>query len=99
MKKLIAALAGLGMATPSAAAFVVDGNLAAAITAAISTAGLTMLVVSWIDKRIDHKIKTYASTVRIQHYVVLRELSNIRVLFGHPPLNIPEILEDEKETG
>jgi hypothetical protein len=97
MKRLIAVVTAVAFGNSLAASFVVDGNLAAIATATIATITLTLAVVNWIDKRIDHKIKNYSATVRVQHFVVLRELSSLRELMGHPPLNIPEILKDEKD--
>jgi hypothetical protein len=96
MKNLIAIASGVGLTVPVATAFIVDGNAAAVIGAALSTIGLTLVVVGWIDRRIEHKIKNHESTERVQHYVILRELSNLRELLGHPALNIPEILKNER---
>lgn len=95
MRTHIALLSGIAVAMPTTAAFVVDGNLAAVIGAALSTVGLTIVVLGWLDKRIDHKIRNAMATMNVQHYVTLREVSNLRVLMGHPELNILEILKAE----
>lgn len=97
MKRLIALLAGAGFLNGTmASTFVVDGNIAGIVGATISTVALTLIVVAWIDRRIDHKIRNYAAASHMQHYVTLREISNLRELLGHPPLNIPEILKLER---
>lgn len=84
----------------NASAFVVDGNTAGALSALVATVIVTLAIVKWIDGRIDHKIRNYANTVRWQHRTTLQEISNLRELMGHPPLNVPELIaveEDDKD--
>lgn len=90
MKRLstIATFATLG------AAFVFDGNTAAVLAGIVTVVGLTLTVASWIDKRIEHKINNHAALSRLQYHIVLREISNLRELGGHPPLNIPELVKE-----
>lgn len=89
MKRLtLASIATLG------AAFAIEGNAAAVLAGIVTVAGLTLTVAGWIDKRIDHKINNRAALVRLQYHIVLREISLLRELAGHPPLNIPEILKE-----
>lgn len=99
MKKLIVPIFTAG--SLNAAAFVVDGNVAAAVGALVATVIITLTVVKWIDDRISHKIKNYAQVVKWQHRTILQEISNLRELQGHSPLDVDSILavEEEKETG
>lgn len=80
----------------NAAAFAVDGNTIAAITTLLATVITTLSVVKWVDKRIEHKVRNYANTVRWQHRTILLEISALRELMGHSPLNVDLILYEEK---
>lgn len=89
MKRLaVVSLATIG------AAFTLDGNVAAVFAGIVTVVGLTITVAGWIDKRIEHKINNHATLARLQYHIVLREISNLRELGGHPPLNVPEILKE-----
>jgi hypothetical protein len=61
MKNLIAIASGVGLTVPVATAFIVDGNAAAVIGAALSTIGLTLVVVGWIDQAHRSQDQEYAS--------------------------------------
>lgn len=93
MKRLLAGASLAGLAN-GGVAFSINSDLATAIGVLIATVTVTLAVVSWIDKRIDHKIRNHATVERLQYATILRELSSIRELGGHPPLNIAEILKE-----
>lgn len=99
MRNLLPDIAALGATNIVATALVIDGNPIALMSAVASTVGLTLAVVKWIDGRIDHKIRNYSNTVKWQFRIILREISNVRELNGHPPLNIPAIESEEKEKA
>lgn len=86
----------------SASGFAVDGNLVAASGVLVSTIVLTLSVVKWVKDQIKDGIKTYSVTVKWQHKTILREISNLRELMGHSPLDVDDILRNEaadEETG
>lgn len=93
VRKLLATATFAGLAN-GGVAFSINSDLATAIGVLIATVTVTITVVSWIDKRIDHKIRNHATVERLQYATLLRELSNLRELGGHTPLNIVEILKE-----
>jgi hypothetical protein len=95
MKKLIAAMIAAGASNSVAAVFVMDGpdKLFAIVGAIVATVTLTLAVVAWIDKRIEHKIRNYAGVANFQLRLVLQELSNLRELEGHPPLDVTTLMK------
>ena len=83
------------LASVGVAEFTIDQNTANLVVAFVTTVGLVAAIIRWVDKRIDHKIKNYAALVTVQHKTVLREISLIRELMGHPP--IPVNLGDDPD--
>lgn len=80
-----------------AAAFVIDGNLAGIIAAIVSTIGLTLAVISWIDRRIEHKMRNAVSALEVRQYFrdqeIIRQISKLGELQGHPPIDMDRLLE------
>jgi nitrogen fixation/metabolism regulation signal transduction histidine kinase len=100
VKRLVAASAVMGLSNALAAPMIVEGNIVAIIGAVVATVTLTLTVVAWIDRRIDHKIRNHANVEQYQFRTLLREISNLRELSGHPPLAMAELLKvssNEKE--
>jgi hypothetical protein len=86
-----------------AAAFSVDNNLMVAVGVLLTTVTLTLSVTTWIDKRIDHKLKNSVAMINMRFYMTMQEISNLRQLMGHPPLDMDkwanEIEVKKKEVG
>lgn len=87
----------LPLASAAAAEFVINQNTFNMLAAFVTTVGLVVAVIRWVDRRIDHKIRNYAALVTIQHKQLLREISVVRELLGARPIKIendePEIKE------
>jgi hypothetical protein len=101
--KLFLAPAGLAGIVNAGIAFSVDKNLYAALGALVATVGVTMTVIGWIDRRIDHKLRSKATADRLRTIIILRELSSLRELIGAPPplqaeaLLQAEMIRDDEE--
>jgi hypothetical protein len=93
--KLFLAPAGLAGIVNAGIAFSVDKNLYAALGALVATVGVTMTVIGWIDRRIDHKLRSKATADRLRTIIILRELSSLRELIGAPPLQAEALLQAE----
>lgn len=84
----------------NAASFTVDGNLAAAVSVLVATVLITLATVRWIDGRIEHKLANFALKERWEHHAIVREISALRQLLGHTPLDSEEVLTPKKSlTG
>lgn len=93
VKRLLAGASLAGLAN-GGVAFSINNDIATAIGVLVATVTVTLAVISWIDKRIDHKIRNHAAITRLQYATILRELSSLRELGGHPPLNVSDILKE-----
>lgn len=93
VKRLLAGAALAGLAN-GGVAFSINNDVATAIGVLVATVTVTLAVISWIDKRIDHKIRNHAGIARLQYATILREISALRELSGHPPLNLADILKE-----
>lgn len=82
-----------GLTNTLAAVVLTDGLFASIVGAVIGTVGLTLAVVAWLDRRIEHKMKGRQVIERLRFQILLREISNLRELAGHPPLDVPEMLK------
>lgn len=90
---------GLVAGVVNAASFTVDGNLAAAASVLVATVLITLATVRWIDNRIEHKLRNRSVVERWEHAAILREVSALRELLGHTPLDIDEVLSPKKIGG
>lgn len=83
-----------------AAGFIMDGNVLAIIGAVVATVGLTLGVVGWVERKIEQRIKEHERVEKGQHASLLYEVSNLRVLAGHPALDVNAILiQEEKDVA
>lgn len=98
MNKILVSSAFAGMLNATAA-LSLDGSAIAVIAAVVATVTLTITVVAWIDKRIEHKIQNQTHKERWRYTLLLREVSNLRELMGHPPLNVSRLMEAEEKEG
>lgn len=61
--------------------FVVDQNLATAAIAFISTVGTVVAVITWLDRRIDAKIRANAELFKLELSALRKEVSQLRTEF------------------
>lgn len=99
MKQAIPAVLLTATSNIAVAQFMIDGNLLAAFAALVSTVVATLAVAKWIDSRIQHKLQNHAAIESLEHRAILTQVSILRELLGHPPINADDVLRDAREAG
>jgi signal transduction histidine kinase len=65
-------------AANAGAAVTIDQNMSSLVVMAVTTIGLVIAVINFIDKRIDHKIRNFEQRSNLQHQMVLKEIRHLR---------------------
>jgi len=81
----------------AASEFIVQQNTINLLIAIATVVGVVVAMISYLDKKIDHKIQNATRLTTAKFKILRAEISNLRELTGHSPL--PAEPGEKEEAG
>jgi ABC-type multidrug transport system fused ATPase/permease subunit len=86
----------VGLDVLAAVAFSVDQNLATVVGVLVATVLVVVAVITWIDKRIEHKLRNHEAIEGIRHAAVVERIDTLQEIIVN---NINSTSEHHKKRG